>query len=91
MRHQSPALPEETTNLAIKSTFRALLAFSLEFTPFPQNLKMFLIHSTVSGHSCMSFITDKDYYCETHNTVNSRNIHGMLLMLLCCEEKANKE
>ena len=27
----------------IKSTFRAFLGFSLEFTPFPQNLKMFLI------------------------------------------------
>ena len=26
-------------------------------------------------------------YYETHKTVNTRNIHGMLL---CCEEKATK-
>ena len=85
MRHQNNLLLSQKSQqiLQIKSTFRALLAFSLEFTPFPQNLKMFLIH-TVSGHSCMSFITDKDYYCETHKTVNihTRNIHRMLLMLL---------
>ena len=27
------------------------------------------------------------YYCETHKTVNTRNIYGMLL---CCEKSANK-
>ena len=27
------------------------------------------------------------YYCETHKTVNTRSIYGMLL---CCEEKTNK-
>ena len=27
-------------------------------------------------------------YCETHKTVNTRNINGMLL---CCEEKAKPQ
>ena len=28
-----------------------------------------------------------NFYCETHRTVNTRNISGMLL---CCEELANE-
>ena len=28
------------------------------------------------------------FYCETHKTVNTRNIHGMFL---CCEERARRE
>ena len=38
-------------------------------------------------YSCINVGVLYTSYCETYKTVNTGNIHGMLL---CCEEKANK-
>ena len=39
------------------------------------------------NNQLISDTDDGGIYCETHKTVNTRSIHGMLLG---CEEKANK-
>ena len=46
------------------------------------------IASVGLGISKMCRFLKLHVYCETHKTVNTRNIYGMLL--LCCEELANE-
>ena len=47
-------------------------------------MKLILIHLTVNNVRISRMKNDEMTYCETHKTMNTRNIYGMLL---CCKEK----
>ena len=50
--------------------------------PFRKLIPPFTLTGKIAHVASMTFM----YYCETHKTVNTRNIYGMLL---CCETSAN--
>ena len=54
----------------------------MRFNFKPENKGLHAFHGKISHVASMTFM----YYCETHKTVNTRNIYGMLL---CCETSAN--